>query len=51
LRQQKTTKRRKSEKARLTFRNIARARNDLELRIVRKRRLFLRRKRLADYLR
>jgi hypothetical protein len=50
LRQQKTNKKRKSEKARLGFRHIARAHNDLELRVVRKRRLFSRQKRMKDYM-
>jgi hypothetical protein len=42
---------RKSDKARAGFRNIVRARNDLELRTIRKRRSYLRHKRVGDYLR
>ena len=49
LRHQKKFKKRKSDKARAGFRHIARAHNDLELRILRKRRLFARSKRFYDY--
>ncbi len=49
LRHQKKFKKRKSDKARVGFRHIARAHNDLELRILRKRRLFTRAKRFYDY--
>jgi hypothetical protein len=51
VRAQKRFKRRKSDKKRLMFRFIIRARNDLESRILRKRRLYVRHKRLTDYRR
>ena len=42
---------RKSEKPRAAFRNFARAHNDLEVRVLRKRRMYHRHKKLLDYLR
>jgi len=50
LRQQKKANVRKSDKVRSACRNIVRAKNDLELRVLRKRRSYLRHKRFDDYL-